>query len=61
MNQQTLVTNAIGIVQGLIGLFAIIMGGVAVWKIGMTFTNVDAKTAAEVGAAFAITYWCMKS
>lgn len=48
------------LLQTIIALFAIIMAAVAVWKIGMNPMGVDAKTAAEVGAALAITFWCMK-
>lgn len=60
MNQQQLIAQAFAILQSVIGLFAVVMGAVAVYKIGLNVMSVDTKTAAEVGAALAITYYCMK-
>lgn len=59
MNADQLVSQLMGIVRALLAVMALLLGGFAVWKIIGTGFNVDAKTAAEVAACFAITYFCL--
>jgi hypothetical protein len=60
MNANKIATDLLAVVQGFIALAALILGGFALWKLSFSFGNVDAKTAAEIAACFAITAYCLK-
>jgi len=59
VNADQLVSQLMGIIRALLAVMALLLGGFAIWKIIGTGFSVDAKTAAEVAACFAITYFCL--
>jgi len=59
MTADQLLSQLLGIVRALLAVMALALGGFAIWKIFGSGFNVDAKTAAEVAACFAITYYCL--
>jgi len=60
MKPDAFVNSALLFVTGLLAVLAIVLGGFAAWKIAASGFTVDAKTAAEVAACFAITFYCLK-
>ena len=59
MNADQFITQTLGVIRALLAVMALLLGGLAAWKIAATSFNVDVKTAAEVAACFAITYFCL--
>lgn len=59
MSADQLISQLMGIVRALLAIMALLLGAFAIWKIVGTGFNVDSKTAAEVAACFAITYFCL--
>lgn len=53
------VANALGFVRIALAILALVLGGVAAYKVMFSLMSVDAKTAAEVAACFAIVYFCL--
>ncbi len=60
MKPEDFVKSSLSVVTGLLAVLAICLGGFAAWKIAASGFNVDVKTAAEVSACFAITFYCLK-
>jgi hypothetical protein len=60
MKPEEFVGSFLKFISGLLAVLAICLGGFAAWKIAASGFNVDVKTAAEVSACFAITFYCLK-
>ena len=60
MNADQLVSQALNVIKALLAIMAIVLGGMACWKIFQAGFNIDVKTSAEVAACFAITFYCLK-
>lgn len=60
MKPEEFVKTSISVIVGLIAVLAICLGGFAAWQIIASGFKVDAKTAAEIAACFAITAYCLK-
>jgi hypothetical protein len=54
------IASAISFIKVLFAIVAIVIGGMTIWKLGLSGFNVDAKSGAEIAACFAASYFFLK-
>lgn len=60
MTIEAAVSLLLGILKVMFAIVALVVGGMTVWKLGLSGFNFDARAGAEIAACFAASYFFLK-